>query len=223
MPDRSLLRISADGDACYVVTLLDVAPTARDDVIAVLVEGQSDAVAGAGDLTGAVVLASDEHDRVATLTRWKEPASYATALHCEDSSGFLRRAAALAKQVRAFPYSLFDARSRGGANAADVFPNPDHHCCVICARADDQEKRDFIVRYNVWETDRYIATMKSFRFAAFFVAYSPTGFGELTQWESTEEFHQAWADPGFQEHLALGSHYTSADVSFHRVVAVAAV
>jgi hypothetical protein len=119
------------------------------------------------------------------------------------------------------PYRLFDSRSRDGVRD-ELFPDPRYHCCVIVGHAEDGPKRDFILRYNIWETDRYIAAMENFRFAAFFAGCSPGGFAELTQWESAAGFEQALQDPGFGEHLALGSHYATAEVSFLRVAAVAA-
>jgi hypothetical protein len=99
--------------------------------------------------------------------------------------------------------------------------DPTRQYIVIVGTVDDAVRRDWCLQYNLWETERYIASLDGFRFARFLTASDPRTWAELTCWESTEQFRRAYEDPGFQEHIQVEHHYCETDASLQRVVEVA--
>jgi heme-degrading monooxygenase HmoA len=220
-PASAPLRLSADDDAFYALTLTDTRPGDHAAALGRAAGQQLQAMADVAGCGGAALLADDQGSQLVTLTTWQTQADYLSALHRAADAERLRAIAAAGERTQAFGYRLFAARSQAAGAHADLLPDAERHCCVITGSAADREKRDFLSRYNVWEIDRYIGTMPAFRSAAFFHGHEGAGLAEITQWASTPAFEAALEDPGFREHMAAGSHYCEVAVAFHRVVAVA--
>jgi heme-degrading monooxygenase HmoA len=219
---RAVLRLSQRDDPFVVMSLIDVAPDEHAGAIETLAQGHEGSVRAVPGFAGGVTLTNEGRERIVTITCWQAQADYLGALLNEEASAYARQIAGRASRVRTCTYRLIGARSAVSKNSAEIFVDPDHHCCVIWGVATDGPKRDMIINYNLWETDRLVASLPGFRFATFMTGHDPRDFAELTQWEDTEQFKAAYADPGFQEHIPVNNHYCSKDVSFHRAVAVAA-
>jgi heme-degrading monooxygenase HmoA len=213
--------IPSAGAAFVTMSLIDVAGDALEEAAALAAESQRQA-RKAGGLRLGVVLRENGGRRVVTYSEWRSERAFLTALLDERASEELRRLSAIAERVRPMTFSLLGVRGPGGADSAEVLAGDESHCCVIVGVAEDRSKRDFMLQYNLWETERYIRTLDGFSFAAFLVGHDPRTFAEFTCWESGEQFQRAFADPEFQEHIPVNNHWCEKDVSFHRVADVTA-
>jgi hypothetical protein len=214
------LRLKPSEEPFVVLSLIDLDPDLHQEVTQVAMDGHAWAVKARDDIHAGLVLSSEDRKRIVTVTSWRAQNAYLDSLHDDEASHHARQIRAMASRVRVCTYSLLAARNASGGDLAEVFVNLDFQCCVIWSVARDRQKRDFILNYNLWETERYIRKMDGFRFATFLSGFDPRDWAELTQWESTEAFRAALADPQFSEHMPVNNHYCEKDVSFARIVDV---
>jgi heme-degrading monooxygenase HmoA len=219
---QRVLQLREQDEPLIVLSRIAVDANRHGDAIELATQGARRMVGGTDGFHGAVVLGSHAQDRLVTLASWESQAQYLTALVGGDSDSDNAQLAKHASDVRTNGYRLGAVRSAEGINAADVSVEAENFCLVICVTTETTAKRDWLLSYNIWETELVMSSMPGFRSVALMPGDDPCEFAELVQWESSEHYEAASADARFQEHLAVNYHYGTADVSTHRVVGVVA-
>lgn len=195
---------------------LDQAEPARE----LVVEANRSAARRAGCL-GSVAFAAPDGSAVALYTHWRAESDHLTALLDETASGSLRALQGLARSLRVMSFVLKEVRGGPDRASAELSADPEAMSAIIVFTTQARAARDFLLQYNVMDTDRHTRSLDGFGLATFLAGSDPTTFAELVQWTSPAHFARAFADPGFAEHLPICHHWSTTEVHVLGVVDVA--